>query len=322
MTLQLAMQWFPQCFAGSTLQRFRVPVPWEEGELPARVQQYLTSTWRAADMPLADFLRRTTGSGAIHRAFRTRYKELLAENADGAQSLESLEEWVNYAPLRGDVAVAAIYLSRYNDRYYGQWVLMNVPFTSLDDLRRPELDLVPPHLYYQTLAYLLRPEHWTSEEAVRAELELEAFREHHVRNILAMLSANQGLIRKYLSGELDKRDDIPSGAQGAQAVAGGTVLALSSQQLRIAGELEEAVQHGMGQRTLRENSWKGADPESDDPADADSERPHWGVSSASAAANPFAGVADGRSAYAVLGPAGSGKTTAVHALSRATVGFF
>ena len=39
MVLQLAMQWFPQCFAGGTLQRFRVPVPWE-GTCPERVQQF------------------------------------------------------------------------------------------------------------------------------------------------------------------------------------------------------------------------------------------------------------------------------------------
>ena len=46
MTLQLAMQWFPQVFAGSTLQRFRVPVPWK-ADCPERVQQYMNSEWRA-----------------------------------------------------------------------------------------------------------------------------------------------------------------------------------------------------------------------------------------------------------------------------------
>ena len=41
MALQLAMQWFPQCFAGGCLQRFRVPVPGEAAEPPKRVAQYL-----------------------------------------------------------------------------------------------------------------------------------------------------------------------------------------------------------------------------------------------------------------------------------------
>ena len=133
MTLQLAMQWFPQCFAGSTLQRFRVPVPWE-GDLPERVQQYMNSTWRAVDMPLADFLRRTNRSGKVHQALQKKYKQFVAQELAGEEPMECLEAWANSAPLAGDVAVAAIYLSRYNDRYYGQWVLMNVPFRSLDDL--------------------------------------------------------------------------------------------------------------------------------------------------------------------------------------------
>ena len=71
MTLQLAMQWFPQCFAGSTLQRFRVPVPWE-GDLPERVQQYMNSTWRAVDTPLADFLRVRNDSPGLAEEVGTR----------------------------------------------------------------------------------------------------------------------------------------------------------------------------------------------------------------------------------------------------------
>ena len=145
MTLQLAMKWFPQCFAGSTLQRFRVPVPWE-GDLPERVQQYMSSAWRAMDMPLADFLRRTNRSGKIHQALQKKFKQFVAQELAGEEPMESLDAWANSAPLAGEVAVAAIYLSRCNDRYYGQWVLMNVPFRSLDDLFRPELELVPPRL--------------------------------------------------------------------------------------------------------------------------------------------------------------------------------
>ena len=303
MALQLAMQWFPQCFAGSTLQRFRVPVPWE-GDLPERAQQYMVSTWRAVDMPLIDYLRKTNKSGEIHQAFRKRYQQMVAEELAGEAPLESLETWANGASLRGDVALAAIYLSRYNDRFYGQWVLMNVPFRSLDDLYRPELELVPPHLYYQTLALLLRPDHWTSEEAIRAELELEAFREHHVRNILAMLFANQALIRRYLSGELDKNEDVPDDGEGRQAVGGGAGVTLSGRQQRIADELVEAVQEGLRRRQQRETAWKGEAAQSDDPADM------------AEAASPFLVAADARSTFAILGPAGSGKTTAVHAAIR------
>ncbi|CAE7905753.1 Helb, partial [Symbiodinium necroappetens] len=295
MTLQLAMQWFPQCFAGSTPQRFRVPVPWE-GTCPDRVVQYLNSRWRAADMTLADFLRKTNLRGGVHRSFVRRHQQLIRNDEDVME--ETLEDWVNNAPLQCDVAVAAIYLSRYNDRYYGQWVLMNVPFRSMDDLRRKELDRVPPHLYYQALALLLRP------------LELEAFREHHIRNILAMLFANQGLIRKYLSGELDKNDDVVAGP--ADGAGPDTAVQLSGHQQRIAAELLDAFHQGTQLRQQGENAWKGEGPDDADPADA-AEDP-W-----AARTSPFAPAVAGRSAYAILGPAGSGKTTTVHQVIRQVV---
>ena len=92
--------------------------------------------------------------------------------------------------MHGEVMTASIYLSRYTDKYYGQWVLMEIPFRNLDDLWKRELELVPQHLRHQTLALLHKPERWKSEAAIRVDLELEAFREHHVRNIVAMLFAN------------------------------------------------------------------------------------------------------------------------------------
>ncbi|CAE7283076.1 pif1, partial [Symbiodinium sp. CCMP2456] len=269
--------------------RFRVPVPWE-GACPDRVVQYMNNRWRAEDMTLADFLRKTNLRGGVHRSFVRRHQQLFRNDEDVME--ETLEDWVNNAPLQGDVAVAAIYLSRYNDRYYGQWVLMNVPFRSMDDLRREELDRVPPHLYYQALALLLRPDHWTSEAATRAELELEAFREHHIRNILAMLFANQGLIRKYLSGELDKNDDVVAGP--ADGAGPGTAVELSGHQQRLAAELLDAYHQGTQLRQQGEN-----------------ELPPW-----TARTSPFAPAVDGRSAYTILGPAGSGKTTTAHQVIR------
>ena len=200
MTCQLSMQWFPQCFAGSTLQRFVVPVPWV-GEVPARITQYMQSAWRAVDMTLAEFLRKTNKAGAIHQRLKRRYEQAkkTAEANEEEIFEESLQEWANNAPSQGEVAVAAIYLSRYNDRYYGQWVLMNVPFRDPErDLKRPELDRVPDHLYYQALAYLHRPDHWTNPAAIKEQLGLEGFRDYHIKNITAMITANQGLIRKYL----------------------------------------------------------------------------------------------------------------------------
>ena len=158
----------------------------------------MRSSWRAEDMPLVEFLRKTGMNGGIHPKLKKRYNQALKEAEEGELLEESLEAWANNAETYGEVALAALYLSRYNDRYYGQWVVMNVPFRSLEDLKPEGLDKVPDHLYYQAMAFLLRREHWENPAAVRAELELQAFREYHVKNILAMLSANQGLIKQPL----------------------------------------------------------------------------------------------------------------------------
>ena len=246
MTLQLAMQWFPQCFAGGTLQRFVVPVPWQ-GEPNARVQQYMDSTWRHSEMTLAEFLRKTNQKGNVHHKLKLKYERAkkAAEEAQTELQEDSLEEWANNVSTEGEVAVAAMFLSRYNDKYYGQWVLMNVPFKNFDvEIQRPELALVPDHLYYQTLALLVKPEHWTNPAAIRAELELEAFREYHIRNILAMIAANQGLIEKYLKGILDKNDEVPEAGDQQCPAGAGEEPALAREQQTVVDEILENLKAG------------------------------------------------------------------------------
>ena len=245
MTLQLAMQWFPQCFAGGTLQRFVVPVPWQQAEWPARVQQYMTSTWRAPDMTLAQFLRKTNQKGNVHHKLKLKYERAkkAAEEAQTELREDSLEEWANNVRTEGDVALAAMFLSRYNDKFYGQWVLMNVPFRDFDaEMQKPELALVPEHLYYQALAYRVRPEYWTNPAKIREDLELEAFREYHIKNILAMIAANQGLIDKYLDGKLNKNDE----AVEAQAEAHGEAPKLAQEQQTVVDEILESLKEGSG----------------------------------------------------------------------------
>eukprot|EP00438_Fugacium_kawagutii_P024873 Skav210639 [mRNA] locus=scaffold336:36175:40055:+ [translate_table: standard] len=261
MTLQLAMQWFPQCFAGGTLQRFRVPVPWESA-WPERVMQYMKCSWRPEDMTLAEFLRKTGKSGKVHPKLQQRYRQAKkeAEAAGGELLEESVEAWAVQARSEGEVALAAMYLSRYNDRYYGQWVLMNVPFRNFNqEMKLPGLDLVPDHLYFQALAYLHRPEHWTNPAAIRRALELEGFRDYHIQNILAMILANQGMIKKYLDGTLNKNDDVPEPAEEHTAEQGSAGMQLALEQQRVADDIVANAKAGVEQRQDggQRESWPG-----------------------------------------------------------------
>ena len=140
-----------------------------------------------------------------------------------------------------------------------------------------------------TLALLHRAEHWRSPDAIRADLELEAFREHHVRNILAMISANNGFIDKYIDGTLDKNDDVE--VDSVPQTGGRSPL--WPEQDRVKTEIVQMVQAGM-RKLKREDAWQGQDGADDEEM------------------SQFRPGADSRSTFAVLGPAGSGKTTAVH----------
>jgi hypothetical protein len=126
---------------------------------------------------------------------------------DGAQ--EAFEDLIKTSTTQGQVMVAVQYLSRYNDRYYGQWLLMNHPFRSQEDLWHADADLVPDD--YRCLASCLRlqPAYWRDMSAVRADLELEGYKDAVIATVLAMLQANTSLVDRYFAGELDKADDLP-----------------------------------------------------------------------------------------------------------------
>ena len=196
-------------------------------------------------MTLAWFLRKTNQKGNVHHKLKLKYERAkkAAEEAQTELFEDSLEEWANNVKTEGEVALAAMFLSRYNDKYYGQWVLMNVPFRDFDaEMQRPKLALVPDHLYYQTLALLVCPDHWTNPAKIREELELEAFREYHIKNILAMIAANQGLIRQYLDGKLDKNAEVVE----AEAEKHGEAPKLAQEQQTVVDEILESLKEGSG----------------------------------------------------------------------------
>ena len=117
-----------------------------------------------------------------------------------------------------------------------------------------------------------------------------------------MLEGNRNLIEKYLRKELDKNEDV---AEKEPAPEQGGEPKLSRQQQEIVEELVASVQEGWKRRAAQEDAWKGEGPE-EDPADLYG-RDH----EPQARAEPFP-KSQLPHAFAVLGPAGSGKTTAVH----------
>ena len=47
---------------------------------------------------------------------------------------EQLEAFANACPMRGEKLVACDMLSIYNDRWFGQWLVLRKPFRSMEEL--------------------------------------------------------------------------------------------------------------------------------------------------------------------------------------------
>ena len=118
---------------------FPLLVPWPSMEhKPQVVKAYEESEWRREDMSLLEFCRKTNQDGQIARWVRRKFaatdKEAMPE---GEQ--EQLEAFANACPMRGEKLVACDMLSIYNDRWFGQWLVLRKPFRSMEELLAPEV---------------------------------------------------------------------------------------------------------------------------------------------------------------------------------------
>ena len=285
MVLQLAAQQFPQFRAKGMVRKFVCPVPWEK-ELPTTVQNYMASTWRKPRMNLLDYLRKAGPDGQIQQRYRRLHQRI--------KTVVALEDWINMTPACGEILVATIVYSRNSDRYFGQWLLLNVPFKNLDDLWDPRAALVPKSLQFLCLCLLKRPDYWSTADGLRAEMALEARTSLSIENAAAQLMSRIELVQAYLSGELLLADHPEPPAPAAAGAAGASVC-LAPEQQKILAKIREGVARALQRRWPEDEEGLGPAAWS-----------QW-IASGPPPDNP---------AIAVLGPAGSGKTTAVECAIR------
>ena len=101
---------------------------------------------------------------------------------------------------RRRVCVAAVTNSRLKDEYYGQWLVLNFPFRSVLELWDERANLVPEGYRMLTLCLLKRPGFFRPSQ-VKQEMQLEGHRDVHINNVLGMLEGQKAVIDGYLSGE-------------------------------------------------------------------------------------------------------------------------
>ena len=196
MWLQLAAKQFPCCFSGGTMLPIVAPYPGMERK-PAFVERYEACTWRGADMTLLEYLRKTNDAGEPLRHIKEAFKAQTA--------VTDLYEFArDYSP-KGEKLVAAETFWRMNDKFYGQWLALHVPFRHLEDLEDETVEeLVPENNYHLAAALRKRPNYWRDLEQVRDDMELEAVASAQVETVLKMIKANTHMIDQYLKGQLKK----------------------------------------------------------------------------------------------------------------------
>jgi hypothetical protein len=118
-------------------------------------------------MPLLEYLRRASRDGGIHQRFKRRHK---AEKSD-----IPLQEWINSIKTRGEIMVSAIMYTRSSDHFYGQWLLLNHPFRTVEELWHPRVDLVPASYHMLASCLLKHASYWTNMKSVEEDLDKEGF---------------------------------------------------------------------------------------------------------------------------------------------------
>ena len=178
MWLQLAGQQFRQVLQTGVLRRVVVHPPWA-GFPPSRWESlYTTCAWRSESYTFLEYMRQCNQSGDKRKNKRR-------------------------------VLVAATLHSPLRDNYFGQWLLLNVPFRSLTDLWDDRVAQVLEGYRMLALCLLHRPGYWRRLRDVQRDLELEGRKDAHICNVLSMLEARTAVVDSYLSGQLVLDVDMP-----------------------------------------------------------------------------------------------------------------
>ena len=90
---------------------------------------------------------------------------------EGYEGLTSLEVFAKEYQTRGEKLIAATMYSRLNDKFYAQWLALNVPFRSLNDFEKnaPEI-MEKVNEKYRNFALCMHyaPGFWDNDAAIQA----------------------------------------------------------------------------------------------------------------------------------------------------------
>ena len=233
-------QWMMSTSSGGK-RSFVVPLP-DADHQPMEVMHYLSSEWACGYISLNDFLRKTNAKGKI-----CNWLKKIHENTE---TEDSLEEFACSYKMRGEKVVAAEMLSRLNDRYYGQWVLLHVPFRELRELLDvAELDRVPVEYKYMGMA--LKCRHavacatWQHPEVIQGDMRMESHSQYHIDTVMHMIACHRQLIDDYISGKLDAAAERQEREARIQDKSEDAITDWNRQQTEYKDRLKEAIDRAL-----------------------------------------------------------------------------
>ena len=171
-----------------------------------------------------------------------------------------LQEFARGYRMAGEKVVAADMVSRLNDKFYGQWLMLHVPFTDPawffeNPEVRDKLQLIPEEHKFFAMAVLcphpVAQAVWQSRGQVEEEMKMEAHTRAFRRTLLGMLDANLALVDKYLGKEANAEQEAAEReAQLAAAVpADEDELNLNAKQKLLKSNVDAAVDRAVAVQT-------------------------------------------------------------------------
>ena len=189
----------PMFFMGGTMMPIIAPHP-DMDRKPAYVQLYEEALWRG-EMTLLEYLRKVNSKGGILEHIRKVHFK--------SGQMQDLETFAVKFQTFGEKVIAAEMVSMTNDKYFGQWMALNVPFRRLEELMVPDIvRLVPDQVKYLACALHWAPEFWRNEGAVRSHMALRAHRTAYIDTVVSMITAQDFFIQQHLTGQLQRADAV------------------------------------------------------------------------------------------------------------------
>lgn len=176
---------------------FNVPVP-DQAEFPAEIKRYTECKWRGPDMCLLDFLRKSNEEGGIAGWLKEKWQK----DGQGTDLTSFAQGYV----ADGEKIVACAMGSRLRDKYFGQWLMLHVPFKEPREfMEAPGVNKAPQTDRY--LAACLACSHpvataqWNNPALQEEDMLQEGCGVRYRQEVLDHIATQSHLVRGYMSGK-------------------------------------------------------------------------------------------------------------------------